>query len=1155
MNDRAFLSMTIRAQQRASDPHVSAWVAAHAGSGKTYVLTQRVLRLLLEGVRPSQILCLTFTKAAAANMSTRVFDKLAQWALLDDDALTREIEGTGAQAPSRADLAFARRLFARAVETPGGLKIQTIHAFCEKLLHIFPFEANAPAGFEVVDDAARSELLRAAKSRAIVEAMRASGSLNEALRLVARETTESGFDDLCGELLTHRDALAQAFEQDEYARRLRRRLGLGADETLATVDEQIMADAAEWPELVAILRQGSRNDQKLAATLQEAAALSPGSDRVNRYISVFYTNEGKPRGSAKQKIVTAGMEKISPGILARMEAERDRLARLVDKRKAASVVERSLALASIGDAIIAEYERAKRYRNYLDYDDLIDCARRLLHRSNPSWVLYKLDAQIDHILLDEAQDTSARQWDILTAIAKEFCAGVGARRVKRSFFAVGDDKQSIFSFQGAAPEKFDSMRRSFQASFAAISQRFEYVRLVESFRSAPGVLAAVDDVFNFGDNGVGLSCDLDPAKPPLKHEAAKSHVAASIEIWSPIGPLGKEEPEDWRLPLDYASAKDPAERLARSVAAKISALLAPGGGECVEDNKTLRPVEPRDILIVVRKRGAFFEAVIRALKAENVPVAGADRLDLARHIAVNDLVALGRASLLPEDDLTVATVLKSPLMGFDDDDLLRLSAHRPGSLYAALRPSAEAKDRMAALMFDAWRRDAATTPPYEFYNSVLGPGGGRRRLVARLGPEANDAIDEFLRLALSFEREQSPSLVAFLAMIGTLELSIKRDMEAAGETVRVMTAHAAKGLEAKIVFLPDTCGAPAGKHDPKLLTLDDGAGGQSLVWARGRDYDPAAVIEARDERREAERAEHRRLLYVAMTRAEERLYVSGHHGAKGPAEGCWHNMIVEALGASCERLPNPDDPEGYILRRGEAPRRADVSRAAAQPCETSTPTFARMPAPREAAPTPPMRPSSALAGADAFDRSGGSAPMRKDVERALVGRLTHALLQHLPQCAPGRRVEAAALFLERRGPGLDDARRAEILRAALSVIDAPELAPLFGPHSAAEVDIVATLAGGHAISGRIDRLAETSDEVLLADFKTGRRRDIPHLAQLRQLALYRAALAPLYPGKPIRCAIVWTQDASVVEAEDVMLDKALVAALEAAPLSDQSESK
>ncbi len=1132
------MSDTIEAQRRASDPQVSAWVSAHAGSGKTYVLTQRVLRLLLAGTPPSQILCLTFTKAAAANMSSRGFANLGRWALLDDDTLAREIEDTGAGTPSRDTLDFARKLFARAVETPGGLKIQTIHAFCEKLLHIFPFEANAPAGFRVLDDMARAELLEAARRQAIESAMRAPGPSRSALELVARETTAHGFGELCKELLGMSEALRQRAGADDYPRRLRVRLGLGADETLAQIEAEITKERETWPDLAALLRSGSTNDAKLAAHIERAIASGVEPRCVDAYLSTFYTGKGEPRA----KTVTAGLAKKAPGLLERMESERDRLAPLIEKRKAAVVVERSLALGTLGDAIMSEYAKAKRYRNLLDYDDLIECARRLLNRSHPSWVLYKLDSQIDHILLDEAQDTSAAQWEILNAIASEFSAGASARRLQRSFFAVGDEKQSIFSFQGAAPEKFDAMRLSFRNRFAAVKRRFEYVRLKESFRSAPGILTAVDVVFSHGDNGRGLSSD--PDDPPPTHSAFKKHLPALVEIWSPTGPLAIEEPADWRLPLDYAKGSDPAERLARKLASKVRELLDPERGEYVFDDKQPRPVAPGDILFVVRKRGAFFEALIRALKAADIPVAGADRLDLANHIAVNDLVALGRAALLIEDDLTLATVLKSPLLGLDDDDLIALAPTRTASLYEALLSDDNARRREAAQTIDGWRRDAATLAPFEFYSKALGSGGGRRRLVARLGPEANDAVDEFLRLALSFERERSPSLTSFLAMVENLDLSIKRDMESAGGAVRVMTAHAAKGLEAKIVFLPDTCSAPAGKHDPKLFLLGENDDA-SLVWSRGKDSDPEALASARAAHRDAERAEHQRLLYVAMTRAEERLYIAGYHGRSGAAEGCWHNAIHAALEGHCVRLPDPEDPDAYvlILRDGSLPLRRDLAPAAPAEGPADIPAFALTSAPVEMAPAPPLRPSSALAGADAVAGVDAIAPSRRDAEHALVGRLTHALLQHLPSCPPGRRSLAAARFLKLRAPSLDEARCTEIASAAIAVIDDARLAALFGPESAAEVDVVATVGEGIVVSGRIDRLAETEREVLIADFKTGEPRPALDAGQLRQLALYRAALAPLYPGKSLRCFIVWTRSASAAEADDKALDRAFSQAL------------
>jgi ATP-dependent helicase/nuclease subunit A len=1087
MSDRPYLTHTIQKQHRASDPEASAWVSAHAGSGKTYVLTQRVLRLLLQGVRPSQILCLTFTKAAAANMSTRIFDRLARWAVLDDAALGKEISDTGAQPPAPAHLDFARSLFARAVETPGGLKIQTIHAFCEKLLHLFPFEANVPAGFTVLDDAGRAELLEMARGHAIEKAMRDMGVLHDALAIVAAETTESSFRALCDELLHHRHALAAAFHDAEYAAQLRLRLGLQANETLADVEAEIVEGHEAWRELESALRLGSTNDKKLADHLAGAIARAPHRDCIESYLLVFFTTEGKPRGGEKSSLITKTLQKLAPDLLDELETERARLTLLLDKRKAALVVDRSMALARLGDAILSEYENAKRYRNALDYDDLIEGARRLFSRSEPSWVLYKLDAQIDHILLDEAQDTSAAQWEILAAIASEFCSGLSARGGARSFFAVGDDKQSIFSFQGAAPEKFDAMRRDFERKFSALGRRFDHVQLVQSFRSAPGVLAAVDDVFNFADNYAGLSCDVDGLS--LRHEATKTHLPALVEVWEPIGPLDRAEPEDWRLPLDYARAGDPGERLARKIAQKIRTLLSPGGGDYVDGEAGPRPVEARDILIVVRKRGAFFEALIRALKAEDVPVAGADRLELGTHIAVNDLVALGRACLLIDDDLTLATVLKSPLVGLGDDDLIELAPRRPGALFEALSGSTQPRHRAAVAQIENWRRGATTLAPYEFYSLLLGAGGGRRRLVARLGSEANDAIDEFLRLAMRFEREQSPSLTSFLSMVEKLDLSIKRDMEAAGAAVRVMTAHAAKGLEAKIVFLPDTCSAPTGKHDPRLYSLGD-EDAPLLAWSRGKDNDPVALTQARDDRRAAETAEHRRLLYVALTRAEERLYIAGYHGKNPPPEGCWHNMISAALAASSERVETDD---GYILRRGGAAPRHDLAQAERPTGLVTIPAFARTPAPAEETPAPPLRPSNALAGADLFIAVEGGLPNRGDAARALIGRLTHALLQHLP---------------------------------------------LFGARALAEVDVYASLDEGVEISGRIDRLAETESDVLVADFKTGHPYETPDAAQLRQLALYRAALRPLYPQKRLRSFLVFTRNGAVLEADDSALDAA-----------------
>ncbi|MBG0810214.1 double-strand break repair helicase AddA [Methylosinus sp. H3A] len=1160
MSDRRPIAKDTRERQRAaSDPAQSAWVAAHAGSGKTHVLSQRVVRLLLAGAPPSRILCLTYTKAAAANMAARIFDILAGWALLDDEALTAAILATGAPQPSRTELVFARRLFARTVETPGGLKIQTIHAFCERILHLFPFEANVAASFRVLDDLERAELLERARRQTLARAVLDEGELRAALETVSRLCSGGGFDELIAELLGHR-AAHRNLSSGDYAELLRERLGLREGETLENVEREIVEGGIgprDWNGIAQALRGGGANDGKLATQLMIAAGLAgplPGppplcgrggaSDRlsacVEEFLAVFFKKDGEPRGLGKQKIISAALQKQQPALLARLEEERDRLVPLAEKRKAAAALDRSMALARIGDAILSAYERMKSNRGLFDFDDLIERTRRLFRSSSPSWVLYKLDSRIDHILVDEAQDTSAAQWDILAALADEFCAGAGATRRIRTFFAVGDEKQSIFSFQGAAPEKFDAMRRDFARRFRDAELGFETVRLTRSFRSSPQVLGAVDIVFSVEENRRGLAADRD--EPAPLHEAWKTDVPGLVEIWEPEASAGAEAPQDWRLPLDYVNEAGPPARLARKIARKVKALLAPQNGESVEDKGVMRAVRPGDVMILVRKRDAFFEGVIRALKAEGIPVAGADRLDLSGHIAVMDLVALGRVALLREDDLTLATLLKSPLLGFTDDDLIALAPKREGALIAALVASPQAPHREAATLIEHWSEEARSRAPFDFYSHILSAGGGREKLVGRLGQEANDAIDEFLRLALSFEREQAQGLVGFLAGVESLQLSVKRDMEAAGDAVRVMTVHASKGLEAKIVFLPDTCGGPSGRHDPKIFRLgeEDGA---TLVWSTTMAADPPAVASAREALREAAREEHRRLLYVALTRAEERLYVGGFHGPAGRGAGCWHDAIRNALEPACERAPDPLDETKEILRYGAPARGATTAGEVGGTAAVVVPAYASEPAPAERAPTPPLRPATALAAADPFAaEEEPAAPTRRDRERLLVGRLTHALLQRLPDTPPERRVEAALRFLELRGAPLDAAERQRLVSAVLGVIGHASLAPLFGPGSAPEVEIVARLEGPRgeiAICGRIDRLAETETDVIVADFKTGAPRHPATPAQLRQLAVYRAAALRLYPDKRVRCALIFTQSATIEEPEPEALDAAL----------------
>jgi ATP-dependent helicase/nuclease subunit A len=1121
------------AQQRASDPGGSAWVSANAGSGKTHVLVQRVLRLLLSGAPPSRILCLTFTKAAAANMSARVFKELGKWTTLSDPELAHAIVRAGALAPTEAHLNFARKLFARTIETPGGLKIQTLHAFCERLLHLFPFEANVAAAFRVLEEREAGDLLRKARGAAFERALR-EPELAAAVEKIAQLAGADGFDDLLSATLRRREELAAFGGADAYAARLRRRLGLAPDESVETIREEMLEGGggrSRWRDWASKLGAGSKTDQQRADSLRAAAALGDPELALAIYLDVFFTQAGPPRKILATKAITERY----PATVEQLYVERDRLERLADRRRSAEAVERSRALVAVAETVLKRYAELKNARGWLDFDDLIQRTRALLKNADAAWVLYKLDSGIDHILVDEAQDTSQAQWDILREIAADFLAGEGASRRVRTFFAVGDEKQSIFSFQGAAPTMFDAMRREFERGHLHAELPFATVRLHLSFRSAPPVLESVDRVFAVETVWRGVSAGDDP--PPL-HEAFHLELPGLVEIWAPISPEPAPDPEDWRMPLDATRRDDPAVALADRIAAVIGGWLSPRSEERVIDGETGRPrrIRAGDIMILVRSRAALFEAMTRALRRANIPSAGADRMTLRDHIAVMDLVAAGRAALREDDDLSLAAVLKSPLIGLDDDALLALAPGRAGTLAAALAESGEPRFAAAHARIARWRA-RATLSPFDFYARLIGADGGRRALLGRLGHEAADAIDEFMALALAFERTNAPSLQTFLAEIEAADVAIKRDMEAEADSVRVMTVHAAKGLEAPIVFLPDTCSAPTGRHDPKWLELAPASSADPplLLWAIGKDGDSPPIRDARLAAQAVAAGEHRRLLYVAMTRAAERLIIAGFEGARARPEDCWYNLARLGLDPFVRAEPASWNSEEIVWRLGRGALAAETLAPVAPAEIGAPPAWLWANAPRESV-SSPLAPS----------RVGGlsHSPRAERGERLEAGRLAHALMQDLPDVPPERRREIAERFLAANGGSMPQARRSRMVERALEVLALPELAPVFAIGSRAEVSIAGTLPRpgrpDRVFAGRVDRLAVTAEAVYLVDFKTGDDpASAPRAAYVEQLALYRAALAPLYPDRGVKAYLVWIEAGKLTRLSSATLDHAL----------------
>jgi ATP-dependent helicase/nuclease subunit A len=1150
-------------QARASDPAASAFVSANAGSGKTHVLVQRVIRLLLADVAPEKILCITFTKAAAANMAERVFTTLGHWVTLDDDALDAAIRDAGIPHPSVHLRKSARKLFACALETPGGLKVQTIHALCTRLLQQFPFEANVPARFAVLDDRNQNEMMERANLGVFLEASRNPDSATgRALMTAMASAADVTFKDVVREACLSRDHFMAwtdaAGSAQAAATQISAALGVEPDDRIEDVEHEILdgpnLPRSRWQDIALVLDTGNKTDQDQAARLR-GALIFTGAAQVDEYLGAFLTEADR---TPRKSVVTKKFCDNNPAIGRLIESEARRILPLIAKRRAVTARDRTEALLYIATAAAANYRREKQERGLLDYDDLIDKTLEMLDRVSSGWVHYKLDRGVDHVLIDEAQDTSPRQWDIVAHIISEFTSGAGARDgVVRTVFAVGDEKQSIFSFQGAAPREFDLRRRALQRKFEGAGLKFDPVSFTYSFRSGPEILHAVDQVFREQD--IFRSIHAVDIGNPIHHALADAG-PGQIDLWELAEADDRQDIEGWRAPFDGVAATSPEVKLARRIQAEIKTLV--GSGVTTGSKNARRPLRFGDMLVLVRRRGNAFDAVIQALKHAGIPVAGADRLKLTEHIAIIDLMNLADALLLPQDDLALAVALKSPLFALTDDDLFTIAWQRKGSLRAALaeRASADGRSRDALWRLEQCERRFARETPFAFYAWLLGGDGGRARVLRRLGHEANDALDEFLELALNYERKAPASLQGFMAWLRTADLEVKRDMEISRDEVRVMTVHGAKGLEASVVFLVDTTTSPSDTQRLKLINLPQGNADPHapgvVVWAGRKAEDPPAVVAARAAMIGDTEDEYRRLLYVAMTRAADRLIVGGclPGNMKSVRPLSWYDLITRGLDGSTLQLQELETAIGRVKRytRAEETAPSAAPAAAASPSAPMVlPNWLLTPAQPEISAESFVRPSDPADDDSHKVRTAESFTQRA---RALQrGTLVHRLLQSLPDIAAPRRREAALAYLVRNADGWTEEERRALAESTLALIADARFAAVFAPGSRAEVSIVGRLErpGDRPalVSGQIDRLVVTDSEVLIVDFKTNHappsRPDKAPRGYVRQLALYRAVLGKLYPQRVVRAALLWTETAELMEISAPALEAELASIISA----------
>lgn len=1122
-------------QRLAADPGLSAFVTANAGSGKTKTLIDRVARLLLAGARPETILCVTYTKAAAAEMQRRLFDLLGGWSVRDDAGLREalaKLEGRSEEAYDHRSLSKARALFASALETPGGLKIQTIHAFCEKLLRRFPLEAGVSPGFRVMDDAASAAVADAARKAVARHALRGEGSVAQAYARFSVALDFQSFQGMFAAFESERGRLTAYLEQhdglDGAVADVWRVCGFDEPTEPDAVEAQAMADLnrSAWKDCAEVLAQGGKADQVNAVKL--LAALEPGAG-LDPCLAALFTEKGESTPVA-WVAKTQGL-KDREDLRFFLLAEQDRLEMARERRRAARVAQDTHGALRLASAYLSAFRIEKAASGALDFTDLIEKTRDLVaSRPMAAWVLYKLDGGIDHILVDEAQDTAPEQWEIVRALTEEFFSGAGkpsARELSRNMFVVGDEKQSIYSFQGARPELLIQEFEFHKDRATGAGFRFERVDLLTSWRSTPQVLRFVDAAFA----PPALAAAVLPRVEAegIRHQPVRTDHGC-VDLW----PLEREEKGDireaWDAPLDQEAQASANKRLAEKIAGEIAALIARGDAVLDKETRQPRPATPGDVLILVRRRKALFEEILRALKHRKIPVAGADRLALSEHIIFDDLLAIARFAQFPADELTLAALLRSPFCDLSDDSLYALAKGRGReNLSSVLRRRCEERPEWtAAAALADWAREHRGLRPFEFYSRLLAlrDDAGRsmrRRLLERLGSEAEDALDEFLAQVLAAESRGVEDLESLAAALASLDIMVKREMEAGRDEVRVMTAHGAKGLEAPIVFLPETTLARTARGSPLMATREGG-----FLWSTSKGTDCAASAEAREWRARKDEDEAARLLYVALTRARDRLVLCGRVSATAKEENIkgWWGAVTAAFEhadlAPDKRIVRSGDlqflrfgPDPQALGRASAAASVGVELPAWGETEPPAEAFARYASPSQ------LGEDVATPAASPLVRTDGLGRFRR-------GDLIHRLLQILPDLPPEERLAAAGRILSRERD-LSDEQRGEMTTAAMGVLNDARFAEVFGPGSRAEISVAGTARGlppGLAISGRIDRLVVLPDRVLVADFKTNRpspnRIEDADAAYLRQMAIYAAVLEDIFEGRRIEAALVWT---------------------------------
>ena len=1106
-------------QRRAANPEYSVWVEASAGTGKTKVLSDRVLRLLLLKINPARILCLTYTKAAAVEMKTRIFKRLSEWAIMSEKTLYDDLMELLGDKEYNSDelkdcLEIARTRFAVLLDTPGGIKIQTIHSFCEEILKKFPLEAGVSPYFTIIDEQETAQALMQIQNDLLGQwNADYSSQLQEALEYLTANVKENTFSKIMADIQINRNKIiAKLHDYKDFTAfklHLLQKFHLSVDDTSEKLIDRFMENIniAELRANIKAWKYGSPTECQKATELERLIEQGLTAEEYNVYKSYFVTKENKPLSEKRR--ATNSVIGYDAGILERTLQEAYRIVDLENSLTSLRLYKSTVAAFTVAEEINNRYEEYKRSKASLDYADLIEKTRALLSDSTVSaWVLYKLDGGIDHILLDEAQDTSPSQWDIIKYLSGEFFSGIGQKESKRTIFAVGDRKQSIYSFQGADPNKFDEMAKYFADKGG---KKFKKENLEVSFRSAPAILDNVNKLFS----NVSVAEGVVSNGEKVRHLPIRAGEYGKVVVWPLMYAEKNSEKikneKEWLPPTEMAMRVSVRTKMAQKIALTIRNMVDESADK---ENK----LHYRDFMVLVRHRNDFVEDFIRACKKHHVNISGADKMILSEQIAVKDLISLGKFLLLPQDDLSLAEVLKSPLFELNDDDLEKLCYQRGDkTLWQRLCEESKYADIYAQLFVLLNKLDYIR--PYELFNFVLSKMDGRAKFIARMGIEIEDALDEFMNLVLSFEQKEIPSLQRFISWFAKNEIVIKREGEQEDlDAVRLLTVHHSKGLQAPIVFLPDTVQIPSSKQSGMFLSDNDEA-----YYPLNKEYYNQNCEEINQHKRQRELEEYRRLLYVAMTRAEDVLYICGYANSDKCSNDAWFKLCRNYL-------PEADfaKDDDYIYETAELIAKKQKKQEITEGNIINAEKWLNeCPQPENllSKPYTPSHPED--------DDADSVSPLAEKGNYYGRGSLIHKLLQYL-SAETMNNVDVIRNFIAKNGRDFNQTQQQQILDEVMELLQNKNFSAFFGENAHSEVPIIGEVEG-KIISAQIDKMVVLPEKIMIVDFKTNRpaAKDIQHTPEvyIKQLHTYAQLLKKIYPHKSIESYILWTNTASLMRVE------------------------